>query len=69
MRQISDELKKMILLTRYHDAQPASQHPTYRSCKSIADVIGVTKNQVDHVCKQYFRTRFPPPRVKGAFNV
>ena len=40
MRQISDELKQMILLSRYHDAQPASQHPTYRSSKSIADVIG-----------------------------
>ena len=70
MRKISSELKAAILLARYHCSRPARPHPTFLSQQRLANVLGITKNQVAHVCNQHFSKLEPKkPVPKGRFNV
>lgn len=69
MREITSELKLAILLARYHCSRPVSPHPTYMSLQRLANVLGITRNQATHVCRQHFCKLGPKkPKVKGTYN-
>ena len=63
MRQITPEVKTAIMLARFHSASPGNLHPTFMSYQRLANILGVTKNQVAHVCCKYFAKLQPVPKT------
>ena len=52
--KIKSEVHHAVLLLRYHHRQPKQPYPTFESSASVARALGLTENQVVHICKKQF---------------
>ena len=50
------DLKKAVLLLRYHMAAPLKPQPAFARYSDIARALRVKPMQVHHICSYYFRT-------------
>ena len=48
------DIKRAILLLRYHHEHPLSRQPIYESSTSIANKLNLSTNQVESICRQHF---------------
>jgi hypothetical protein len=51
MRQPKDDVKRAVLLLRFHTQDPIKPYPVYETYASIAKSLGITYNQVQHICR------------------
>ena len=61
MVKISDEHKTAILLLRYHTEKPTNEYPVFESYQRVANKLGITLNQVQHICRHHFRKMLKVP--------
>ena len=61
MVKISDERKTAVMLLRYHSEKPTSEFPVFESYQRVANKLGITLNQVQHICKYHFRKMLKVP--------
>ena len=59
MKKLSDKIKRVIFLLRYHTDRPTQKYPIFDSCQRIANGLGITLNQVEHVCRHHFAKLVP----------
>lgn len=55
MKKDKDELRRAILLLRFHTDQPTLEHPAYLPFGKIAMALGITYNQCHHICRRYLK--------------
>ena len=52
--KMASDVQHAVLLLRYHHRQPKHPYPTFESSASVARALGLTENQVVHICKKQF---------------
>jgi hypothetical protein len=56
MVKSKDDIKKAVLLLRYHTETPVAPFPAFNTYASISKAVGVTYNKVYHICKHSLKT-------------
>ena len=54
MVKITPDHKRAVLLLRYHKEAPTEERPTFESEQRIGNKLGITMNQVKHICRYHF---------------
>ncbi len=63
-KQQQAELREAVLLLRYRSSRPTPDARKYAAYGAIAGALGITYNQVQHICRRASRPDAPPKPEK-----